>query len=179
MAFCTTYETGLIGELTLASDGDNIIGCWFENDRLFGDTVDEPFEPNDELPVFGDAKAWLDRYFRGENPSIDELPLKPNGTEFRQLVWDKLKAVPYGTTTTYGDIARELEFETGRRMSSQAVVGAVGHNPLCVIVPCHRVMGAKGNLTGFGGGIDTKVKLLEHEHADMTGFFHPKKGTAL
>lgn len=179
MAFCTTYETGLIGELTLASDGNSIVGCWFENDRLFGDTVDEPFEPNDELPVFGDAKAWLDRYFKGENPSIDELPLRPNGTEFRHLVWGKLKAIPYGTTTTYGDIARELEFETGRRMSNQAVGGAVGHNPLCVIVPCHRVMGAKGNLTGFGGGIDTKVKLLEHEHADMTAFFRPKKGTAL
>ncbi|HIY84302.1 methylated-DNA--[protein]-cysteine S-methyltransferase [Rubneribacter sp.] len=179
MAFFTEYETGLIGKLTLASDGENIIGCWFENDRLFGDTVDEPLAANDKLPVFEKAKAWLDRYFKGENPDIGELPLKPNGTEFRHLVWDKLKAIPYGTTTTYGEIARQLELQTGRRVSSQAVGGAVGHNPLCVIVPCHRVMGAKGNLTGFSGGIDTKVKLLEHEHVNMATFFRPEKGTAL
>ncbi len=179
MAFSTKYETGLIGELTLASDGESIIGCWFENDRLFGDTVEGPLIENDDIPVFDDARRWLDRYFKGENPAIDDLPLNPNGSDFRHLVWGKLKQISYGTTVTYGDIARQLEFETGKRVSSQAVGGAVGHNPLCVIVPCHRVMGANGNLTGFGGGLDTKIKLLEHEHVDMERFYRPKKGTAL
>ena len=179
MAFSTTYDTGLIGELTLASDGESIIGCWFENDRLFGDTVEGPLIANDDVPVFDDARQWLDKYFKGENPAITELPLNPNGSDFRHLVWQKIREIPYGTTTTYGEIARQIEFETGKRVSSQAVGGAVGHNPLCVIVPCHRVMGANGNLTGFGGGIDTKVKLLEHERVDMRRFFRPKKGTAL
>ena len=179
MAFSTTYDTGLIGELTLASDGESIIGCWFENDRLFGDTVEGPLIANDDVPVFDDARQWLDKYFKGENPAITELPLNPNGSDFRHLVWQKNREIPYGTTTTYGEIARQIEFETGKRVSSQAVGGAVGHNPLCVIVPCHRVMGANGNLTGFGGGLDTKVKLLEHERVDMRRFFRPKKGTAL
>lgn len=179
MAFSTTYDTGLIGELTLASDGESIIGCWFENDRLFGDTVEGPLIANDDVPVFDDARQWLDKYFKGENPAITELPLNPNGSDFRHLVWQKIREIPYGTTTTYGEIARQIEFETGKRVSSQAVGGAVGHNPLCVIVPCHRVMGANGNLTGFGGGLDTKVKLLEHERVDMRRFFRPKKGTAL
>ena len=169
----------LIGELTLASDGESIIGCWFENDRLFGDTVEGPLIANDDVPVFDDARQWLDKYFKGENPAITELPLNPNGSDFRHLVWQKIREIPYGTTTTYGEIARQIEFETGKRVSSQAVGGAVGHNPLCVIVPCHRVMGANGNLTGFGGGLDTKVKLLEHERVDMRRFFRPKKGTAL
>ena len=179
MAFSTTYDTGLIGELTLASDGESIIGCWFENDRLFGDTVEGPLIANDDVPVFDDARQWLDKYFKGENPAITELPLNPNGSDFRHLVWQKIREIPYGTTTTYGEIARQIEFETGKRVSSQAVGGAVGHNPLCVIVPCHRVMGANGNLPGFGGGLDTKVKLLEHERVDMRRFFRPKKGTAL
>ena len=179
MAFSTTYDTGLIGELTLASDGESIIGCWFENDRLFGDTVEGPLIANDDVPVFDDARQWLDKYFKGENPAITELPLNPNGSDFRHLVWQKIREIPYGTTTTYGEIARQIEFETGKRGSSQGGGGAVGHNPLCVIVPCHRVMGANGNLTGFGGGLDTKVKLLEHERVDMRRFFRPKKGTAL
>ena len=179
MAFSTTYDTGLIGELTLASDGESIIGCWFENDRLFGDTVEGPLVANDDVPVFDDARQWLDKYFKGKNPAIAELPLNPNGSDFRHLVWQKIREIPYGTTTTYGEIARQIEFETGKRVSSQAVGGAVGHNPLCVIVPCHRVVGANGNLTGFGGGLDTKVKLLKHEHVDMGRFYRPKKGTAL
>ena len=174
MVYCVEYETGLIGKLTLASDGEGIVGCWFENDRFFGDTVVGPFAPRDDLPVFCRAGEWLDRYFAGGRPGIDELPLRPNGTEFRHRVWAKLKEIPYGTTVTYGDIARRLERETGRRVSAQAVGGAVGRNPLCVIVPCHRVMGAGGNLTGFGGGIDTKIKLLELEGIDTTGFYRPR-----
>ena len=179
MTFATAYETGLIGTLALASDGEALLGCWFENDRLFGAAVAGPFVRDDGLPVFSQAKGWLARYFAGGRPGIDELPLNPHGTAFRQLVWGKLREIPYGATVTYGDIARRLERETGRRVSSQAVGGAVGHNPLCVIVPCHRVVGAGGNLTGFGGGLDTKTKLLELEGVDMAGFYRPKRGTAL
>ena len=101
------------------------------------------------------------------------------GSDFRQRVWKILLEIPYGETMTYGDIAHRLAAQSGGRMSAQAVGGAVGHNPIGVIIPCHRVMGAKGNLTGFGGGIATKIKLLEHEKTDMEGFYVPKKGTAL
>lgn len=178
MIYRTEYQTNLIGKLTLASDGENIVGCWFDNDRLFGDTVPQPMEPA-QLPVFDCAFEWLDRYFAGERPLPSELPLKANATPFRRQVWDILERIPYGETVTYGDIAAEIARKTGKKMSAQAVGGAVGHNPICVIVPCHRVMGAAGNLTGFGGGIDTKVKLLELEGVDMSTFFRPKKGTAL
>ena len=101
------------------------------------------------------------------------------GSDFRQRVWKILLEIPYGETMTYGDIAHRLAAQSGGKMSAQAVGGAVGHNPIGVIIPCHRVMGAKGNLTGFGGGIATKIKLLEHEKTDMEGFYVPKKGTAL
>ena len=108
-----------------------------------------------------------------------ELPLAPRGSSFQRRVWDILTEIPYGQTVTYGQIAKRLAAESGKNMSAQAVGGAVGRNPLCVIVPCHRVMGATGNLTGFGGGIATKVRLLELEQVDMGGFYAPRKGTAL
>ena len=177
--FGCEYETGLIGKLILASDGEALVGCWFENDRFAGFDAAGPLEPCEDLPVFVAARAWLDRYFAGKRPDPAELPLKPSGTPFQLEVWRMLGDIPYGQTVTYGDIARRFEAERGRRMSAQAVGGAVGRNPLCVIVPCHRVMGAGGNLTGFGGGIPTKVRLLEHEKADMQGFYVPKKGSAL
>ena len=179
MIYRTDYDTGLIGTLVLASDGVTLVGCWFENDRFFGYGVDGEMVVEDDLPVFDQARAWLDRYFSGQRPDPHELPLNPGGTAFQHRVWKILADIPYGQTVTYGDIARQMEAESGKKMSAQAVGGAVGHNPLCVIVPCHRVVGTKGNLTGFGGGIDTKVKLLEHEQADMDGFYVPKKGTAL
>lgn len=190
MIYRTDYETGLIGTLTLASDGEALVGCWFDNDRFFGYGVDEDMVPLEKAQaaheaaaraaaVLDEARAWLDRYFAGERPDPHELPLRPGGTDFQKRVWRILADIPYGQTVTYGDIAKRMEAGSGKRMSAQAVGGAVGHNPLCIIVPCHRVMGARGNLTGFGGGIATKVRLLEHERADMDGFFVPKKGTAL
>ena len=107
-------------------------------------------------------------------------PLHPAGSAFRRSVWDILLQISYGQTTTYGEIARQLAEKQGLpRMSAQAVGGAVGHNEISIIIPCHRVVGTNGSLTGYAGGIDKKVKLLEWEHADMTGFFVPKKGTAL
>lgn len=188
MIYRTDYATGLIGTLTLATDGATLVGCWFDNDRFFGYGVNENMVPLAEAApdaegacsaVLNDARSWLDRYFAGDRPNPHELPLNPGGTDFQKSVWRILADIPYGETVTYGDIAKRMETASGRRMSAQAIGGAVGRNPLCVIVPCHRVMGARGNLTGFGGGIDTKIKLLEHEHANMEGFFIPKKGTAL
>ncbi len=179
MTYFTVYETPIIGSLTLASDGESIVGCWFDNDRYFGIGVDGPVERRDELPVFGQARGWLDRYFAGEMPDPRELPLAARATEFQMRVREAMLDIPYGQTTTYGAIAERIAAETGKRQSARAVGGAVGHNPLCLIVPCHRVVGASGSLTGFGGGIDMKVALLEHERAMRGEFKRPKKGTAL
>ena len=175
----TEYETPLIGTLTIASDGTGITGCWFDNDRYFGYGVTGAFERRDDLPVFDQVHDWLDRYFAGAAPDPRELPLAARATAFQMRVREAMLDIPYGQTTTYGTIAKRIERETGKRQSARAVGGAVGHNPLCLIVPCHRVVGANGNLTGFGGGLDTKVKLLEHERAMQDAFFRPKRGTAL
>lgn len=118
---------------------------------------------------------WFDLYFAGKKPDPRMLPLAPRGSEFRQMVWQELLEIPYGKTTTYGAIAgtvaRKLHKE---KMSAQAVGGAVGHNPVAIIIPCHRVVGSNGCLTGYAGGLDIKYKLLRHEGADMDSFFLPK-----
>jgi methylated-DNA-[protein]-cysteine S-methyltransferase len=132
------------------------------------------------LPIFNETKSWLDRYFAGQRPDASALPLAPIGGAFRQSVWDILRRIPYGKLTTYGEIAREIAAASGKTgMSAQAVGGAVGRNPISIIIPCHRVVGANGSLTGYAGGIGTKVKLLELEGVDMRALFVPKKGTAL
>lgn len=177
--YLTEYRTPTIGTLTLASDGTSVTGCWFSNSRYFGYGVNESVERNDSLAVFDQARKWLDRYFAGETPDPRELTLTARATEFQLRVREAMLDIPYGQTTTYGAIAKRLEAETGRRQSARAVGGAVGHNPLCLIVPCHRVIGSNGSLTGFGGGIDTKVRLLEHEGAMRNTFWRPKRGTAL
>jgi methylated-DNA-[protein]-cysteine S-methyltransferase len=179
MTYLTEYETPIIGTLTLSSDGTSITGCWFDNDRYFGYGIDEPVERKDDLAVFELARRWLDRYFAGDAPDPRELPLAARATAFQQHVREAMLDIPYGQTTTYGAIAKRIEQKTGKRQSARAVGGAVGHNPLCLIVPCHRVVGSNGSLTGFGGGIDMKIKLLEHEHAMKDSFKRPKKGTAL
>lgn len=179
MALYMEYETGLIGSLFVASNGKGIVGCWFDNDRYFGYGVEGSLTRSDDDPVLVQARVWFDRYFASEAPDPRELPLAARATEFQLRVREAMLDIPYGQTTTYGAIAKRIEKETGRRQSARAVGGAVGHNPLCLIVPCHRVMGADGNLTGFGGGIDTKVALLEHECAMQDSFRRPKKGTAL
>ena len=175
----TEYESELIGPLTIASDGTSIVGCWFGNDRYFGYGVNGAMERNDELPLLVQARKWFDRYFAGEAPDPRELPLGARATPFQARVREAMLDIPYGATGTYGAIAKRLEKETGRRQSARAVGGAVGHNPLCVIVPCHRVVGASGSLTGFGGGIEMKVKLLEHEGVDLAAFTIPTHGTAI
>lgn len=177
--FCTTYETGLIGTLTLASNGDVLTGCWFEHDRHFAYGVRGEMFPDDSLAAFTPARDWLSRYFAGEKPDFSRVPHDAGGTPFQREVWAELERIPYGELTTYGTIARTLEERLGRRQSSRAVGGAVGRNRLCVFVPCHRVVGSDGSLTGFGGGIPTKVKLLQLEGVDVSRLTVPTRGTAL
>lgn len=174
MFFYTEYLSP-IGRLTAASDGSSIAGLWFNGQKYFLDTL--PGQPvrRDELEIFHKTKAWLERYFAGQKPDIHELPLKPIGGSFRQAVWKYLCEIPYGTVTTYGAIARQIAADFGKEtMSAQAVGSAVGHNPISIIIPCHRVVGADGSLTGYAGGIDRKIQLLTLEGADTEKFFIPK-----
>lgn len=162
----------------LAADETGLRGLWFDGQKYFARSLPaEHIEQN--TPAITEAKRWLDIYFAGKEPDFLP-PLHPKGSAFRQSVWEILLKIPYGQTITYGDIARQLAAKRGlANMSAQAVGGAVGHNEISVIIPCHRVVGANGSLTGYAGGIDKKIKLLKLERADMAQLFVPKKGTAL
>ncbi len=179
MVYATSYASPL-GPVTLASDGEHIVGLWLDGQKYFAATVKGSLAEKPDLPVLTLAKQWLDAYFAGKQPAISALPLAPSGGEFRKAVWDILCAIPYGHCTTYGEIAKKMAARMRKQsMSSQAVGGAVGHNPISIIIPCHRVVGSNGSLTGYAGGISKKVALLEHEGVDMSRFFVPGKGTAL
>lgn len=178
MHYSTTYSSPL-GIITLACDGSSLVGLWIEGQKYHGITLEDVKDSNC-MRILDEAKKWLDRYFEGEKPSISELSLAPAGSEFRQEVWNILCEIPYGQVITYGEIAKKMaEKMNKKRMSSQAVGGAVGHNPISIIIPCHRVVGSNGSLTGYAGGIHIKVKLLELEGTDMSRLFVPTKGTAL
>lgn len=179
MAYKTGYQSK-IGPLTLASDGDGLIGLWMEGQKYFGGTVPEELVEKADLPVFDATRNWLDNYFAGKRPPVSDLPLAPRGSEFRKTIWELLCEIPYGQYATYGEIAKKLAAKSGKKsMSSQAVGGAVGHNPISIIIPCHRVVGANGSLTGYAGGIAKKIQLLELEGVNVARFFIPDKGTAL
>lgn len=181
MYYSTTYSSPM-GTITLACDdgGNNLVGLWTEGQKYHGNTIPEAMTENNHMPIFDTVKKWLDRYFASEKPDISELPLAPIGGEFRQGVWSILREIPYGEVITYGSIAKKMAEKMGKEsMSSQAVGGAVGHNPISIIIPCHRVVGSNGSLTGYAGGVQIKIKLLELEGVDLTGMFVPKKGTAL
>ena len=177
MIFIQRYDSPL-GGILLAADETGLTGLWFDGQKFFArDLPAERVEQN--TPALSEVKRWLDIYFTGKEPDFMP-PLHPIGSAFRRSVWDILLRIPYGQTTTYGEIARQLAEKQGRpRIAAQAVGGAVGHNKISIIIPCHRVVGTNGSLTGYAGGIDKKVKLLEWEHTDMTGLFVPRKGTAL
>lgn len=152
-----------IGNITLASDGTQLTGLWFENQKYYGATLDmEHLANDDSLPVFHDTRRWLDSYFKGQKPSLT-LPLAPIGSDFRHSVWNVLLQVPYGETTTYGAIAKEMEKASGNHVNPHPVGGAVAHNPISIIIPCHRVLGSDKSLTGYAGGIDKKIFLLKLE----------------
>ena len=167
-----------VGKLTIASDGSAVCGLWLEGQKYHGGTVPEEMVRNDGAGGFAELHAWLDAYFGGEQPDPSDVPLAPIGSEFRQAVWRRLLEIPYGKLTTYGAIAKALKEERGKA-SALAVGGAVGHNPISIIIPCHRVVGSDGSLTGYAGGLSRKMWLLEHEGVDMEDLYVPKKGTAL
>ncbi|MDL2306955.1 methylated-DNA--[protein]-cysteine S-methyltransferase [Desulfovibrio sp. OttesenSCG-928-C06] len=179
MFYTAIYESPL-GEITLAADGENLTGLWMDKQKYFAATLKGRIEDKPDLPILAQTKKWLDAYFSGQKPLISELSLAPAGSEFRKAVWDILCEIPYGQCTTYGEIAKKLALRMGKTsMSSQAVGGAVGHNCISIIIPCHRVVGSNGSLTGYAGGIDKKIKLLELEGVDLSRYFVPDKGTAL
>lgn len=164
MFYSTIYKSP-IGMITLASNGNALVGLWFVGQKYYGAGIIDDTTPNDNLPIFDRTKQWLDEYFAGRKPDAASLPLAPIGGAFRQCVWNALRHIPYGAVVTYGDIARDISRIMGRPTSPRAVGGAVGHNPISIIIPCHRVVGASGKLTGYAGGIETKKKLLRHEKA--------------
>ena len=178
MYYLKEYDSP-VGKITIASDENSIKGLWIEGQKYFQDTVSSEIVKNSNLPVLVKTEKWLDRYFAGENPKLSEIPMAPNGSEFRQSVWEILCKIPYGEVITYGDIAKEIGNKTNKKMSGQAVGGAVGHNPISIIIPCHRVVGSNKSLTGYAGGINKKVQLLELEGIDISKYIIPTKGTAI
>ena len=170
----TYHYNSLLGGITLASNGTELTGLWFDGQKYFGATLPVEYEEK-SLPVFEEAACWLDIYFSGKAPDFTP-PLLTKATPFRQAVWEILLTIPYGKTMTYGEIADRIAKQKGlSKMSAQAVGGAVGHNPISLIIPCHRVVGTKGSLTGYAGSIDKKVQLLTLEKADMSSFFYRRK----
>lgn len=164
--------TSPLGKITISGSKEAITGLWFDGQKYFGSTLSGQ-EKESPLPVFHQAEEWLDLYFAGKNPGFTP-PLAFHATPFCTAVWNILLKIPYGRTMTYKEIAGMIARQTGRAtMSAQAVGGAVGHNPVSLIVPCHRVVGTNGSLTGYAGGLDKKMKLLALEKADMQHLFIP------
>lgn len=177
MIYTQHYDSPL-GGILLAADDVGLTGLWFDGQKYFARGLSNE-RIAQETSVLAEANRWLDIYFTGKEPDFTP-PLHPIGSAFRRSVWEILLQIPYGQTATYGEISRQLAKKQGlERMSAQAVGGAVGHNEISIIIPCHRVVGADGSLTGYAGEIGKKEKLLELERADMSRFFVPKKGTAL
>ena len=173
MEYIHHYDSPL-GGITIASDGKAITGLWFDGQKYFADTLDKDFEEK-ELPVFEQTDQWLNIYFSGNAPGFTPS-LKMKTTPFRKAVWEIMLTIPFGQTMTYGMIADRIAKQKGlSRMSAQAVGGAVGHNAISLIIPCHRVVGTNGSLNGYAGGLDRKVKLLSLERVDMSALFVPEK----
>jgi len=173
MTYRTTYNSPL-GAITLSSDGTFLTGLWFENHKSSHSSIDEDVTWTETLPIFRQTIKWLDIYFAGNEPEFTP-PLKVEGSEFFKTVSEIMRQIPYSETTTYGAIAAEAAKRLDRkRMSAQAVGGAVGRNPISIIIPCHRVIGADGNLTGYAEGLHKKISLLKIEKTDMSKMFMPK-----
>lgn len=173
MIFTTDYESP-VGRICLAQKDQALVGLWLEGQRHFLGAFKKEEMRKENTLIFQQVKLWLDRYFSRENPSIEGIPMAPEGSSFRKKVWKILCEIPYGTTMTYGQIAKKLA-GAGETLSvsPRAVGGAVGHNPISIIIPCHRVVGANGNLTGYAGGIEKKIALLSMEGADISKMFVP------
>lgn len=177
MQYTAHYDSPL-GSILLAAGREGLTGLWFDGAKYCAARLD-PDHRAGSLPVLDETRRWLDLYFTGREPDFMP-PLHMTGTDFQMAVWNILRKIPYGRTTTYGAIAKELAARRGlARMPAQAVGGAVGHNKISILIPCHRVVGSGGSLTGYAGGVDKKSALLQLEGADMTGFTVPVKGTAV
>lgn len=167
-----------LGGITLASDGPSLTGLWFDGQKYFAAALDRE-HMSKPLPIFEQTVRWLDIYFGGKEPGFTP-PLSMKTTPFRKAVWEIMLTIPFGQTMTYGQIAERIAAQRGLSgMSAQAVGRAVGHNSISLIIPCHRVVGTNGSLTGYAGGLDRKLQLLKLEGADLSTFFLPKKCTAL
>ena len=172
----TQHYNSPLGGILLAADDTGLTGLWFEGQKYFADRL--PAAQEQQTPILAKTQQWLDAYFDGRQPPVLP-PLRPVGSAFRQQVWQLLLQIPYGQTTTYAALAAQLAAQQGlAHMSAQAVGGAVGHNPISILIPCHRVVGTNGSLTGYAGGITRKIQLLELERADMQSLFIPPHGTA-
>ena len=177
MQYISHYNSPL-GDILLAADDAGLTGLWFEGQRYFALHLGREHEER-ELPVFSLAARWLDVYFSGREPDFTP-PLHITGSQFQKEVCAIMRPIPYGMTMSYREIAETIATRQGSgRMSARAVGGAVGHNRISIIIPCHRVIGADGNLTGYGGGIHRKIRLLELEGVDMSRLHIPRKGNAL
>ena len=165
MYYISKYNSP-IGKITLASNGQELTGLWFDGQKYFAANLPDGSEEKD-LPIFEKTKEWLNEYFSGKAPDFTPNLSMAGISPFRKCVWEILLSVPFGKTTTYGQIAKEIEAETGKRVSAQAVGGAVGHNAISIIIPCHRVLGSNGSLTGYAGGLEKKIALLKLEHAEI------------
>ena len=155
-----------LGDILLAGSESALTGLWFEGQKHFARGLVQPCQARD-LPIFEAARRWLDVYFSGREPDLD-LPLHPVGTPFQIQVWQALRAIPYGQTLSYGALAARLAAARGvPRLSARAVGGAVGRNPISILIPCHRVVGADGSLTGYAGGVDRKARLLVLERGRL------------
>ena len=164
-----------VGELLIVTNEKSLVGLWIENQKYFPSEFKKEVVFNDDIEIMKETKKWLDLYFSGKKTDISSLSLNPYGNEFRQRVWKILCEIPYGKTTTYGEIAKKVAKQMNKKsMSAQAVGNAVGHNPISIIIPCHRVIGKDGSLTGYAGGIENKIKLLELEGINMENVYSPK-----
>lgn len=159
-----TTQTSPLGPLILISDGIYLMGLYLEQQKHFLEGVSNNLERKDDLEIFKQTKSWLVQYFAGKNPNPNDLKLKPAGTDFRKIVWKELLNIPYGTTITYKELSHKVAKILGRKTTSAQAIGqAVGHNPISIIIPCHRVIGTTGNLVGYAGGISKKAYLLTLE----------------
>ena len=174
MTYISTYETPKqFSNLIMSSDGKYLTGLWFENSKDSSKHIGKYEEK--ELEIFKETSRWLDIYFKGQNPDFTPKYKIKNLTPFRKQVIDIMNKIEYGKVLTYKDISQIIANQNGiKKMSSQAVGGAVGWNPICIIIPCHRVVGKNGNLTGYGGGLKNKIELLKIEGNNMNNYFLPK-----
>lgn len=173
MSYIWHYDSP-VGKITMAENKDMLTGLWFDGQKYFADRISKSSEEK-KIPVFEETEKWLDIYFGGQEPDFIP-PIDMEGiSPFRKRVWEIMLTIPYGKTRSYGSIAKQISSETGKRASAQAVGGAVGHNSISIIIPCHRVVGENGNLTGYAGGIDKKIMLLKIENADFEKLFIPQK----